>query len=54
MKQSDILVASAAVIALTLGVTARSDNFKEPLPLGRSERRTSGIKENSGYRSASN
>jgi len=37
MKQTQTLIASAAVIALTLGVTSRADPSKEsepPLPLG--------------------
>ena len=37
MKQAHMLIASAAVIALTLGVTSRADPSKEsepPLPLG--------------------
>ena len=37
MKQANMLVASAAVIALTLGVTSRADSVKEnetPLPPG--------------------
>jgi hypothetical protein len=37
MKHANMLVASAAVIALTLGVTSRADTDKQtqaPLPLG--------------------